>query len=623
MIIPEALNCLITENAVKCAKLVLEGTAPELNGHRANPNWMNQYGLFPLHQAAEIFAVDMIKLLISKGASTNVRTAGDRVVNGLLPLHVAVENTCLHKYLEDNQLPNREPSSYSKADVYKLIHLLCLPEMKIFLDTIRELAKHTDDIIDEVWNYIKGGKLVQAGVLLIAAQEHIRLGPSCKQNGNINPDGFATIVSRIANHFYTFDLETGSNEKELEQPHANINCPYQCKEYKEVLDNPNCMNRYGQFPLHQAAKTLSADMVKLLICKGASANVRMAGEVEGLLPLHVAVENTCLHKYLEDHLLPNREHPSYSKADVYKLIHILCLPEMKIFLDTTRELAKHTNDLVDEVWHYIKGGKLVHAGVVLLAAQEQIGLGSSSKKNGNSKPDGFATIVNRIVDHFYTFDLEMDQHEKELKQPHANIKYLSSALLLVNAISQAGKTLQEHIGMHSEVPHVDALERVSSILKDSGFYPAEEGFDIGNLAYGCYQERYKDVSSVCCRGKGTCEVGVPFAFLSPMSYAVYYVEMNKVLYKKWENGYKKALFFPYWRSVLSSNSPVKLFPSHATGEAFSRNVEQLHGSKSMEKISATTSNDNFPSFKRIQQHVNQPRRALSTAATLLKVLKNA
>ncbi|RLM93538.1 hypothetical protein C2845_PM08G13180 [Panicum miliaceum] len=239
----------------------------------------------------------------------------------------------------------------------------------------------------------------------------------------------------------------------------------------------------------------------------------MAGDTAsvGLLPLHVAVENTCLQKYLEDNLLPNREHPSYSKADIYKLIHLLCLPEMKIFLDTTRELAKHTSDLVDEVWNYIKDGKLVHAGVLLLAAQEHICLGSSSKKNGDSKPDGIATIVNRIADHFYTFDLETVQNKEELEQPHANIKYLLSALLLVNAISQAGKTLHEYIRVHSEVSHVDVLERVSWILKDFGFYPTEEGFDIGNLAYGSNQERYKDTLSACCREKERVLVpGPPF-----------------------------------------------------------------------------------------------------------------
>lgn len=32
-----------------------------------------------------------------------------------------------------------------------------------------------------------------------------------------------------------------------------------------------------------------------------------------------------------------------------------------------------------------------------------------------------------------------------------------------------------------QVSRADVLERVSSILKDFGFYPTEEGFDIGNL----------------------------------------------------------------------------------------------------------------------------------------------
>jgi hypothetical protein len=31
----------------------------------------------------------------------------------------------------------------------------------MYLDTIRLIAKHTDNIVDELWNYIEQGKLVQ------------------------------------------------------------------------------------------------------------------------------------------------------------------------------------------------------------------------------------------------------------------------------------------------------------------------------------------------------------------------------------------------------------------------------------------------------------------------------
>lgn len=134
IIIPEVLNRIIIHDALRCAKLVLEGKAPELGGFRANPNGMNKYGYFPLHEAAERFSVDMIKLLLHHGALTNLRTAGASVIKGLLPLHVAVEDTCLHKYLTDNL--TKKDANY----VYKIIYLLCLPGMKIFLDTTRLLT---------------------------------------------------------------------------------------------------------------------------------------------------------------------------------------------------------------------------------------------------------------------------------------------------------------------------------------------------------------------------------------------------------------------------------------------------------------------------------------------------
>ncbi|XP_044346406.1 uncharacterized protein [Triticum aestivum] len=166
----DTLTCMVSHNALQCAKVVLQGKASRLHGLHANPNCMNPHGYFPIHGAAERFSVNMIKLLFRHGASANVRTVGDAVVQDLLPLHVAVENGCMHKYLEDNLLPMQYHPDY----IYKLIHLLCLPEMKIFLDTVRPLAGKTDNLVHEIWNYIMNGKLVQATVLLLAAQKQIR-----------------------------------------------------------------------------------------------------------------------------------------------------------------------------------------------------------------------------------------------------------------------------------------------------------------------------------------------------------------------------------------------------------------------------------------------------------------
>ncbi|KAL6838501.1 hypothetical protein ACP4OV_031746 [Aristida adscensionis] len=214
----ETLTCMIRHNALRCAKVVLEGKAPKLNCMHANPNCMNPSGCFPLHEAAEQFSVDMIKLLFRHGASANVRTSSEAGIEGLLPLHVAVENTCMHKYLEDNFPPTQNHRDY----IYKIIHLLCLPEMKLFLDTIRLLAEKTDNLVDELLNYVKGGKLVQAAVLLLAAQKQIRDGGQS--------DGFYTMMGRIFESSAALIYEKGDTEeaqKHLEEKQALYGCAFQ------------------------------------------------------------------------------------------------------------------------------------------------------------------------------------------------------------------------------------------------------------------------------------------------------------------------------------------------------------------------------------------------------------
>jgi hypothetical protein len=83
----------------------------------------------------------------------------------------------------------------------------------------------------------------------------------------------------------------------------------------------------------------------------------------------------------------------------------------KIFLDTTRLLAKRTNNLLEELWNYIENGKLIQSGILLLAAQEQIRGGCSSKMNGRSKKDGF-DIINKL---YCGFHLPWDGRKVQMK----------------------------------------------------------------------------------------------------------------------------------------------------------------------------------------------------------------
>ncbi|KAM0823593.1 hypothetical protein ACQ4PT_070771 [Festuca glaucescens] len=306
-----------------------------------------------------------------------------------------------------------------------------------------------------------------------SVKRFLRLYAEC---GNCMTSGFI-IIPEAFNHMIVEDALRC----------AKVALEGKAPELKGCCANPNYMNQYGYFPLHEAAERFSVEMIKLLLRHGASTNIRTAGTsvIEDLLPLHVAVEDTCLHKYLEDNLLPKKEHHNYPTMKdanyIYKIIHLLCLPEMKIFLDTTRLLAKYTNNLVDEILNYIKDGKLLQTAVLLLAAQEQIRVGSSCNRNGNSAIDGFSSITARIGELIIIIKLEMAQSKTEMLDQEDKCEHLSSALLLVKIISQAGKALDSYMGTHQEVHQTKVLERVSQILNDYGFFPTGEGISIGNL----------------------------------------------------------------------------------------------------------------------------------------------
>ncbi|KAK1668296.1 hypothetical protein QYE76_056455 [Lolium multiflorum] len=380
--------------------------------------------------------------------------------------------------------------------------------------------------------------------------------------------------------------------------------------------NPNYMTQYGYFPLHRAAEMFSVEMIELLLRHGASANLSTVGPVvtEGLLPLHVAVENTCLHKYLEDGLFHHQMHQDCSVADmkyVYKLVHLLCLPELKIFLDTVRLLAKHTDNLLDQLWIYIKDGKLTQTAVLLLAAQEQIRTGTSHKSSKvNSKLDGFAIITGDIV-HKNTLQSEACENIMDSNQPSKINANNATLLSLIDLISRAGAALDLYIRAHPKVPYVmhvshsEVLERVSLILKEHGFCRTGARIDIGDLC------PYENVLSIeDRRAKSAAEVGYHAA-----------KEEGKIkkISRGWELKYARRSFFPYWRSVLEPQSCGKM-----TFVKPMLTVEQINHDKRLGK--STHIGSAFGGLTgRVQPVANhQPRRLFCTASlTLLKVLRNA
>jgi hypothetical protein len=122
-------------------------------------------------------------------------------------------------------------------------------------------------------------------------------------------------------------------------------------------------------------------------------------------------------------------------------------------LDTIRLIAERTDDLLAELWKYIKDGKLAETAVLLLAAQKKIRRGSSFKANGNcvADGDGFFILSNLCADDILALDAEISQKRPGKKQLKSEKKLGRMAWFLVNAINEAGEALDSYIQAHPEV----------------------------------------------------------------------------------------------------------------------------------------------------------------------------
>lgn len=90
------------------------------------------------------------------------------------------------------------------------------------MDTTRLLADNTDNIVDELWNYIKEGRLVHAAILLLAAQRKIRTCASSNRNISCNLNGFDIIRDRVMGSIVSIEREgrgltSGKNSKAHKQ----------------------------------------------------------------------------------------------------------------------------------------------------------------------------------------------------------------------------------------------------------------------------------------------------------------------------------------------------------------------------------------------------------------------
>ncbi|KAG2635957.1 hypothetical protein PVAP13_2NG408600 [Panicum virgatum] len=266
----------------------------------------------------------------------------------------------------------------------------------------------------------------------------------------------------------------------------------------------------------------------------------------------------------------------------------------------------------------------------MLAAQEQIRGGCSSEMNGSSKMDGFDVIYKRILR--LSLALRWEKGSNGMAQKLLEERTLiDCAGMLVDVISYAGEPLSAYIQAHSEVPHVEVLEHVSSILKEYGFCPTEGIMDTINLRP--YDYKMTDIKVFLSATMHLAD-GVKTASTVLSKKSSTGARLRKVARKEedrgWDPTYTRRSFFPYWRSMLRTRCLVKVYPVYARADARSgRHLERISVSQSSPIINGATPNHKLGLVGRTSTLPSNlhAKRSFSIAAIgafrLLKLLKYA
>ncbi|KAL4341874.1 hypothetical protein GQ457_08G002080 [Hibiscus cannabinus] len=134
-----------------------------------------------------------------------------------LPLKVALEKLCHHPYLKD-WTPQKS--------TFKLVCILCLPQLKKSLESIRLVACKTEDIEANGCDLVRQGKLIELAVLLMVAPEKLILTTS---------EGSSDLCSNVIRRCIMSDLQA-SFDAEVRLMGRSNSCKLveKCKDEREM-----------------------------------------------------------------------------------------------------------------------------------------------------------------------------------------------------------------------------------------------------------------------------------------------------------------------------------------------------------------------------------------------------
>uniref|UniRef100_A0A5B6ZLY6 Uncharacterized protein n=1 Tax=Davidia involucrata TaxID=16924 RepID=A0A5B6ZLY6_DAVIN len=276
--------------------------------------------------------------------------------------------------------------------------------------------------------------------------------------------------------------------------HGAVHCGTALVEGKPGLEvDLNVPINKGAFPMHEAASSLSAGLVKLFLRHGAQADVendlaKLNGH--GPLPLHAVLERLSSDKNLIKWT---------PRQSVFKLIIQLCLPKMKEALETVRFLAWNTEQFKEVVRPYAQEGKLIELAILLMVAREKVM--APIKVQRKDEPDGctlsgYMTLrecikceLEDIIDCEYRLFGRKDY--KEVARLYKVQKMvIKSSLLLLEIFERAGDAFEAYLKLEQTSATKEKVAReVASLLVQAGFILNSKDTDFNDILH-CDHKSY-------------------------------------------------------------------------------------------------------------------------------------
>uniref|UniRef100_A0A5B7AYL2 Uncharacterized protein n=1 Tax=Davidia involucrata TaxID=16924 RepID=A0A5B7AYL2_DAVIN len=233
----------------------------------------------------------------------------------------------------------------------------------------------------------------------------------------------------------------------------------------------NVPNSYGAFPLHVATSSLSPGLIELFLYHGAEANIRCnavdSENKHGLLPLHIALERASSADKCLSHWTP--------KHSIFKLIIMLCLPEMKEAMETCRLLALNTKDIKEVICSYVKEGKFIELAILMMVARKKVmdPITLQSKDGLTLKEcmtfrQWVKSELAALIDEEYFF-MGMKEEKQLIRTRKEKKVAMISTLLLVEIFERVGDTFEAYLQSKQNVPKEHVAGEIAWLLAEAGF----------------------------------------------------------------------------------------------------------------------------------------------------------